>query len=283
MNSKPSLKLVPKSKLPSLKVWLDEIVQKVETEDYIKDDPISFMHAFDNKEDQILAGFFAAIMAWGRRDIVLAKVNDLLQRMSYTPFKFISEFNDTATASLHGFKHRTFTETDVYWLIRILNQAILKHGSFEQFWVDTYNIAKASDLHFMDVFHENFFALVPETPHRTKKHIADRRKNSSCKRLYLFLRWSIRKNSPVDLGIMDFMPESELMLPLDVHVARQARILGLISRHQNDWKTVEELTNNLKLFTPKDPSRYDYALFGIGVLKIQIPPEFIVNSPLIVD
>ena len=274
---------VPKNKLPDLKIWLDEITKQVETQEYIKDDPISFMHAFDQKEDQLLAGFFAAIMAWGRRDIVISKVNDLLQRMSYTPGKYVSEFNDQSATSLIGFKHRTFNESDIYWLVRILNKAIHKHGSFEQFWVDTYKSAKDSDLHFMDVFHENFFALVPETPHRTKKHIADRRKNSSCKRLYLFLKWSIRKNSPVDLGIMDFMPESELMIPLDVHVARQARILGLTTRRQNDWKTVVELTNTLKKINPTDPSRYDFALFGIGVLKIKIPTRFIMNSPSIIE
>src|SRR5690606_40853804 len=117
-----------------------------------------------------------------------------------------------------------------------------------------------------------------ETPHRTKKHIADRRKNSSCKRLYLFLRWSIRQNSPVDLGIMHFMPPGELMIPLDVHVARQARILGLTTRRQNDWKTVVDITDTLKRMNPEDPTIYDYALFGIGVLKIQIPQKFIINS-----
>ena len=279
----PVLKSVPKKKLPGLKVWLDKITKRVETQEYIKNDPISFMHAYEKKEDQLLAGFFAAIMAWGRRDIVISKVNELLQRMSYNPYKYISEFNDQTAKSLVGFKHRTFNESDIYWLIGILNKAMQKHGSFEQFWVDTYKCAKELDSHFMDVFHENFFALVPETPHRTKKHIADRRKNSSCKRLYLFLKWSIRKNSPVDLGIMDFMPESELMIPLDVHVARQARILGLVTRRQNDWKTVVELTNNLKKLNPNDPSIYDFALFGIGVLKIPIPDIFITNSPSLIE
>ncbi|HEX6982292.1 MAG TPA: DUF2400 family protein, partial [Balneolaceae bacterium] len=88
----------------------------------------------------------------------------------------------------------------------------------------------------------------------------------------------IRKESPVDLGIMNFMPASELMIPLDVHVARQARTLGLMSRNYNDWRAVEELTEALRLLDADDPAKYDYALFGLGVDENSIPEELIVNK-----
>jgi uncharacterized protein (TIGR02757 family) len=93
----------------------------------------------------------------------------------------------------------------------------------------------------------------------------------------MYLRWNIRKQSPVDTGLMDFMPESELMIPLDVHVARFARVLGLLSRRQNDWKSVVELTNRLRILDPADPTRYDFALFGLGALKLDLPDEYVVN------
>jgi uncharacterized protein (TIGR02757 family) len=130
----------------------------------------------------------------------------------------------------------------------------------------------------MAVFHEQFFSFHPETPQRVRKHVSNPEKNSSAKRLYMYLRWVVRKNSPVDPGTMNFISPAELKIPLDVHVARQARKLGLLSRKQNDWKAVIELTKRMQVLDPKDPARYDYALFGIGVLGTDIPDELIINK-----
>lgn len=271
------LNVLGRSKLLALKPWLDALCEEVEVPEYIASDPVSFLHAFDAAEDRLLAGFFAAIMAWGRRDIVLAKVTDLLTRMDHQPEAFIRRFDERKAEQLVGFRHRTFTADDIYWLIRGLQQALLQFGGFEAFWSHCYKKAAVEKSHLMDVFHEEFFCLIPDAPHRTRKHIADRRKKSSCKRLYLYLRWTLRRDSVVDLGLMSFMPVRELMIPLDVHVARQARRLGLLSRTQNDWGAVEELTTRLQIMNPDDPSRYDYALFGIGVLKKEIPTEFVLN------
>jgi uncharacterized protein (TIGR02757 family) len=273
-----AFKKLSKKRVLELKSWLDEINTEVEVPEYIAADPVSFMHAFDRKEDQLLSGFFAAIMAWGRRDIVLNKVDDLLRRMGYQPEDFIRKFDDERAGRLKGFKHRTFTDTDVYWLVRCLQAALLRFGEFENFWAHCYELARQQNEHLMDVFHDAFFELVPETPRRTRKHIASKRKKSSCKRLWLFLRWSVRKNSVVDLGLMNFIPASELMIPFDVHVARQARRLGLVSRPQNDWPAVEELHQRLCLLNADDPAKYDYALFGIGVLRKEIPEAFVINK-----
>lgn len=274
---KNSLRTLTGKKLLALKPWLDELNDKVEVPSYIPSDPVSFLHAFESRNDQLMAGFFAAIMAWGRRDIVLNKVNDLLNRMDYTPDHYIRYFDEHKAVSLRGFKHRTFTENDVYWLIRCLQQALVRHHDFEGFWVHCYTTARQRGVHLMDVFHEEFFALAPECPERVKKHIASKQKNSTCKRLWLYLRWTVRKNSVVDLGLMSFMPVSELMIPFDVHVARQARRLGLLGRTQNDWKALEDLHNRLRTLSPDDPARYDYALFGIGILSPEIPREYLIN------
>jgi uncharacterized protein (TIGR02757 family) len=271
------LSVVSLKLLPEIKQWLDFVNNEVEVPEYIPKDPVSFMHAYENKDDQLIAGFFAAIMAWGRRDIVLNKVDDLLRRMNYTPDKFVRNFSESDMPNLEGFKHRTFTSGDIYWIIRAIQSILIKYGDFESFWKHCYDLSLKNDTHLMDEFHIGFFNQIMEAPKRTQKHIASRRKKSSCKRLYLFLRWSLRKNSVVDLGIMNFMPTSELMIPLDVHVARQARMLGLLTRTQNDWGAVLELTERLRLMNPEDPARYDYALFGIGVLGIELPETFKVN------
>lgn len=268
--------------IKKLKPFLDEWVGKIEQPDYINEDPILFMHAFNKKEDQLLAGFFAATMAWGRRDIVIRKVRDFLDRMDNQPTKFITHFEEHDAGRFEGFKHRTFKPIDMKWLVKILQSIHLNYDSFEAFWANCYKRAKENNCPLMSVFHEQFFAQHPEAPQRMRKHVSDADKKSSCKRLYLFLRWALRNDSPVDLGLMDFMGQSELMIPLDVHVARQARALGLLSRTYNDWWAVQELTEALRLLDPKDPAKYDYALFGLGVHQDQIPQEFIKN-PVMLD
>lgn len=261
-----------------LKPFLDEWVERVEKPEYIDGDPILFMHAFQDKEDQLLAGFFAATMAWGRRDVVIRKVRDFLDRMDNKPAEFIANFTDADASRFKGFKHRTFKPIDMKWLVKNLQSILLNFGSFEHFWESCYQQALKNDQLLMAVFHEQFFAQHPEAPQRTRKHVSNPDKKSACKRLYLFLKWAIRKESPVDLGIMDFMPQSKLMVPLDVHVARQARALGLLSRSYNDWKAVQELTAALRLLDPEDPAKYDYALFGLGVGANTIPEKHIRNT-----
>jgi uncharacterized protein (TIGR02757 family) len=272
------LRKLPRKKEAELKAYLDEVILEVEVPDYIDSDPIQFMHAFSDKRDMEIAGFFAAIMAWGRRDIVIAKVDDLLQRMDYKPYEFILNFNETDAYLLDDFKHRTFKPTDIYWFIRILQQIYTTYPDFEAFWAKCYRRSSLSLRPLIAIFHEEFFSIQPETPQRSRKHISNPEKNSSAKRLYMYLRWCLRKKSPVDLGIWDFMPLSEIKIPLDVHVAKVARNLGLLTRTYDDWKAVNELNDRLLRFDKNDPSRYDFALFGIGVLAGEIPEQFLINQ-----
>ncbi len=273
-----SYKTISQKKLLQLKPFLDDLVQKIEQPEYIDKDPVQFMHAFEDKADQALAGFFAATMAWGRRDIVNAKVENLLQRMQYKPAEFIGNYSENDAPKFEGFKHRTFKPIDLHWLTKILQTILLKFQNFENFWAFCADISQRENRELVAVFHEQFFLFHPGMPQRTKKHVSNPEKNSSAKRLYMYLRWCIRKNSPVDLGIMDFISPAQLKIPLDVHVARQARKLGLLSRNQNDWKAVLELNERLRFLAPKDPAKYDYALFGIGVLGADIPEEYLINK-----
>ncbi len=265
-------------KRAKLKLFLDKVAQQIERPGFIKTDPVQFMYRFDHKKDQELAGFFAAIMAWGRRDIVIKKVDNLLLRMDYRPAEFIRNFTDTDARRLVGFKHRTFKPVDLYWIVRILKSILKEYDDFESFWLHCLNIARSTDRPLMGVFHEEFFKREPNFSSRTRKHISNAEKNSACKRLYLYLKWCLRKESSVDPGIMDFMDPADLKIPLDVHVARQARRMGLLTRKYNDWKAVEELTRNLQKMDRHDPVKYDYALFGIGVDGYSLPPDFYVNK-----
>ncbi|MDX1636587.1 MAG: TIGR02757 family protein [Balneolaceae bacterium] len=269
--------LLSDAQILDLKPWLDQWVERMERPSYIEDDPVLFMHAFDDKLDRELAGFFAALMAWGRRDIVINKVTDLLERMDHRPAEFIGNFTERDRGRFDGFKHRTFKPVDVYWLTMILHNILQEFGEFEPFWADCRRQADARDRNLMAVFHERFFGMCPAAAERTRKHISNPEKNSSCKRLYLYLRWTIRQGSVVDPGTMSFMPPSGLMVPLDVHVARQARELGILERTYNDWKATRELTRKMRLLDPADPAKYDYALFGIGVTDAALEEERVLN------
>lgn len=264
--------------LVELKVYLDRLNDSVEKPEYIQLDPVQFIHAFENKKDIEIAGFFAALMAWGRRDIVISKVEDLLQRMNYEPFEFISRYNQADYSTLQGFKHRTFKPIDIHGLIYVLQKIYHDYNDLEEFWCECYKVGKHKNRPALAILHEKIFNLTPELNNRTRKHLSNPEHGSTCKRLCMFLRWMIRKNSAVDIGIWDFMEASELQIPFDVHVARQARRYGLVSRRSNDWKTVNELTDTLRLMNPADPVRYDFALFGIGALNLSLPKRFLLNK-----
>lgn len=278
----PILLPIDEEQLPRLKRFLDPVVQQVETTEYIATDPVAFMHRFDDDSDRNLAGFLSALLAWGRRDIVMRKIGELLERFGTGPADYIGNMNRGDEARLDGFKHRTFTADDIRWILRGLSRVMRDYGSFEAFWRECYRSAAVStdrtDLSLLAVFHNRFFDLIPEAPFRVRKHISSPDKNSSCKRLWLFLRWTVRQQSCVDPGSMPFMPASELMIPLDVHVARFSRLFGLLTRRANDRRAVEEITGWLRQMAPHDPAKYDYALFGLGIRDIAIPDEFVVND-----
>jgi uncharacterized protein (TIGR02757 family) len=265
-------------KLMELKPFLDQINDQVESPGYIDHDPVQFMHAFESKEDREIAGFLAAMMAWGRRDIVIRKTDELLNRMGYEPFQYVKHYNKGTSQDFRGFKHRTFKEEDIHGILAALNIIYRHFNDFEAFWKDCYTNSGPSGQNVVSEFHRRFLSLSNDMMPRTHKHISNPANNSPAKRLFMFLRWTVRKNSPVDTGIWDFIPVSELMIPFDVHVARQSRRLGLLTRKSNDWKAVQELTDIFRLLDPADPVRYDYALFGIGALGYELPERFYLNA-----
>lgn len=261
----------------ALKWHLNHLSKQVDLPEYISKDPVSFMHAYVEKKDQEIAGFFAAIMAWGRRDIVVNKLEDLMSRMDNQPWYFIRDYTGQNAAAFQGFKHRTFKASDLHWLSLALHRIYAGHPDFEHFWEHCYTKAEYDAEKLMEQFHRAFFDCIPEAEERVKKHVSNQAKNSSCKRLWLYLKWCLRQQSHVDLGIWTFLPAEKLYIPLDVHVGRWARALGLLTRKQDDWKSVQELTRCLRRFDSEDPAKFDFALFGLGALGHEIPQELIRN------
>jgi len=228
---------------------------------FIPQDPIALPHQYSQRADIEIAGFFAATFAWGNRTTILNKSRELLQRMDDAPHQFITQHREKDLKKMLSFKHRTFQSTDLLYFLHFLRHHYRQHGSLESAF-DLQSVNMEARLR---AFHDYFFSL-SDAPERTRKHVASPLRGSTCKRLNMFLRWMVRKDKMgVDFGIWNSIPASQLICPVDVHVARVSRKLGLIERKQTDWQTAIELTDSLRAFDPKDPVKYDFALFSLGV------------------
>lgn len=227
---------------------------------FIEKDPICIPHGFCSLQDIEISGFFAAIFAWGLRKTIINKCNELMQRMDNSPYDYIRNSTEKDLKNLRGFKHRTFNETDLLYTVDFLKRHYANSQSLETAFATGKNMQEN-----LIGFHELFFQA-EYAPKRTRKHIATPLRNSACKRLNMYLRWMVRQDeSGVDFGLWKQLKAQDLICPLDVHVERTARKLGLLMRKQNDWAAALALTENLRKFDAKDPVKYDFALFGLSI------------------
>ncbi|MGB1243352.1 MAG: TIGR02757 family protein [Chitinophagales bacterium] len=251
----------------ALKELLESSVKRYNRADFIKDDPISIPHQLNKLQDIEIMGFWAAMLAWGLRKTIINKCQELLTLMDGAPHDFICNHQIHDLKRFEDFKHRTFNATDTLYFIEFFKSYYQTNDSLEDAFARSLSPTDQHVGNALKGFHELFFSL-PDFPHRTRKHIATPVRKSACKRLNMFLRWMVRKdNQGVDLGLWNRISPSQLLCPLDVHVDRVGRKLGLIHRKQRDWQTVLELTANLRQFDANDPVKYDFALFGIGVME----------------
>lgn len=247
----------------NLKELLDNKVEQYNNPSFIEKDPISIPHKFSGKEDREIMGFFAATLAWGQRKTIINKCVELGDRFGNEPYRFIKEHSESDLKVMEGFKHRTFNLTDLLYFIDFFRRFYAENNSLEDAFLLNGKFTSIEDS--LTHFEFNFFDH-PNSPQRTRKHVATPARNSACKRLNMFLRWMVRKDdNGVDFGLWNRIPQSELICPIDLHVDRTARQLGLITRKQTDWKTAIELTDNLRRFDREDPAKYDFALFGVSV------------------
>lgn len=246
-----------------LRVFLDQKVAQYNQKGFIAHDPISIPHLFSKKQDIEIMGFWAAVLAWGQRKTIINKCRELIQLMDGSPYDFICHHQDSDLKRLLGFKHRTFNATDTLYFIHFFKQHYQQYSSLESAFFSTEGQTMEQIL---NQFRNNFFAFTPDYPARTKKHIAAPNQKSACKRINMFLRWMVRNDTQgVDFGLWKNIKPNQLVCPIDVHVERVARKLGLIERKNVDWLTAVELTEQLKKFDAHDPVKYDFALFGLGV------------------
>lgn len=242
---------------------LEKLVKTYETKEFFYDDPIGIPNRFFDKKDKEIAGFLASLVAYGRRDVFIKKLNELLNIANNEPYNFIINFEEKI---LGNFNYR-FGKTDDFAQIFYILKNLYKNNS------DLEELFKYGYKNPVCIPEKNMFVPVTDYFYSHAKNndslgfkfmIPDARKGSAMKRMCMYLRWMVRKG-PVDFGLWEFMPQSELLIPLDTHVARISREMGLLKRNANDFKSVIELTENLKKFDSQDPIKYDFAIFGYGV------------------
>lgn len=251
-------------KFEELKSFLDEKADQYNVPDFIENDPIQIPHRFSVKQDIEIAGFLAATISWGNRKSIINSAEKMLDLMGNSPYDFVLNYSEKDLKDIHDKSiHRTFNGQDFSYFIRQFNRIYRENESLEDLF--TIREQEVNFLHAIERFRSRF--LEPEK-HRSYKHISSPYKNSSAKRIMMFLRWMVRKDKRgVDFGIWENIDQKYLSIPLDVHTGNISRKLGLVSRTQNDWKTVEELDDAIRKFDESDPAKYDFALFGLGVTK----------------
>lgn len=250
-----------------IKQLLDYYTGQYNRPEFIISDPISIPHRFSRLQDIEIMGFWTAMLAWGRRKTIINKAGELIGLMDGAPFDFILNHEEKDRQRFQAFKHRTFQFTDTLYFLEFFQQFYRRHNSLQEAFTRFMEGPDVTVEPALKGFYELFFSF-PDVPRRTRKHIATPSRKSSCKRLNMFLRWMVRNDgNKVDFGLWKNIRPCQLMIPLDVHVGRVARQLGLLQRKQNDWQAVIELTGKLRAFDPHDPVKYDFALFGMGISK----------------
>lgn len=256
-----------KHQTSNLKSFLELKVDEYNQPFFIEKDPISIPHAFNKKQDIEISGFFAAIFAWGNRTTIINKTKSLMALMDNAPYEFIMHHQPSDLKKLFSFSHRTFNSTDLLYFIEFFHHHYSKNESLETAFIRTWNKKDDTTENALNGFYDYFFSL-PDVPDRTRKHIAAPKKNSSCKRLNMYLRWMVRNDKKgVDFGLWKKITPAQLVMPLDLHVIRVAKRYQLLHRRPSDWLAALELTETLRQFDVADPVKYDFALFGMGVLE----------------
>lgn len=248
-----------------IKDILDFYAAKIDSPAFIADDPVQFPRRFDDQRDVEIAALLVSSIAWGKRSMILRNAERMFALMDWQPYRYIMEqgYEELPDMNLH----RTFFAKDLRHWCRGLRRVLAEHETLDDF-------AGAVGAGAADYPAVRLAEALNRSMAEANGGVGDSRclplnlDTSALKRLNMALRWLVRDDGIVDMGLWRSITPAQLRIPLDVHVQRVATGLGLLQRKSTDCRAVEELTAALRRFRPEDPVWYDYALFGIGVYGI---------------
>lgn len=241
-----------------MKERLKALAEKYETEDFLQNDPSRFMHLFSDEAEQEVTAFIAANLAFGRREQILKHVEMILEAAGSSPLRWILSdgYRKFFPADNVSF-YRMYTNSHMISFFDGLKEIFSSGMTAGEFFKKRWEPLKDEKKVFLHQMISEAFPsdcnLLPHTP------------SSAAKKVNMMLRWLVRNNSPVDLGLWSWFPKTRLLMPLDTHVMQEAGRFGLLSKKTAGLSTAVELTEIMKEVFPDDPLKGDFALFGLGV------------------
>lgn len=245
-----------------IKDLLDTEAQRINHPSFIDKDPVQFPRRFEKIQDIELVSFLASMIAWGNRKMICNDIEKMLNLMDYSPYDYMMDKGyDDLDSKLNI--HRTFFGAHLKHFLKGMRKIYKDHGSLDAF--AQYNKIGEEEFPAWKLVELINGILGQENGESCSRCLPLNLSQTALKRVNMALRWLVRDDGIVDMGLWKSIPKSKLFIPLDVHVGNVSRELGLLTRKANDRKSVEELTGVLKTLRPEDPAIYDFALFGIGV------------------
>lgn len=250
-----------------VKELLDSEATRINSEDFIGSDPVQFPRRFDRLQDIEIVSLLSATIAWGNRKMICANCEKMLALMEYSPWDYVMDKGYEELPEMNI--HRTFFAKNLRHFLRGLHLIYSRYGSLQEF-ACKYGVAESEYPSWRLVEAMNGVLSEANNGVCDSRCLPGNLETTALKRVNMALRWLVRDDGIVDMGVWSVLKPSQLYIPLDVHVGNTARELGLLRRKGNDRHSVIELTGILRCFRPDDPVWYDYALFGIGVSGVQI-------------
>jgi uncharacterized protein (TIGR02757 family) len=247
-------------------VALDGVRARCDNEARRNNDPVEFVHRYSGEDDRELVALIASALAFGNVKALRAKIDDALARLGPEIAKIADDPAEVARR-LQGWKHRVYRDEHLTGLLVGARRVQRASGSLGK--ALAVELQRTGDLR--EALSTWAAAIRREGgldgDSRGAGHIlADPAKGSAVKRLMLLLRWMIRPADGVDLGLWD-IPTSRLLIPVDTHIHKLSRNLGLTRRNDVSWRTAEEITAALRRLDPDDPVKYDFSLCHLGMLQ----------------
>jgi uncharacterized protein (TIGR02757 family) len=259
-----------------MKPYLDRLYQSYDIK-FLETDPLRFVHLYEHPLDREIVGLISSGLAYGRVAQIMRSVDAVLEVLGPKPSEFVMSFVPSKDGRhLDSFVHRMSTGIDIQCLIYFMRQMIDATGSIGSFFAAGYNRSDCTIKSGLVSFTERVLELdhggtygrgpLPENA-GVRYFFPSPEKGSACKRLNLYLRWMVRRSDSLDLGLWSEVNPAALIIPLDTHVARISRYIGLTNRKSCDWVAAEDITNSLRVLDPEDPVKYDFAICRLGILE----------------
>lgn len=257
--------------IAKLKPLLEDLYRKYSIS-YLESDPVYFPHQYKRAEDIEIVGLIASSLAYGKVDLFKPKIAYILKVMGESPYSYIKSFDPAGEKGFDSFVYRFNRGVDIIHLLSVIKRMIETSGSIRSFFVKGYSDEDQDIEKALSFFVKRVLEMDCREAFPTGKlsdgfrHLFPTPGKGACKRLNMYLRWMVRKDK-IDFGLWGEMSPSKLVMPIDTHVARLSRYLGLSRRKSADWRMAKEVTEALKILDPKDPVKYDFALSRLGILN----------------